>query len=124
MGFLNVTLMQIPRAYYAMAEDRTLPAVFQKVNPRTQVQEFGIAFLGAVILLSLFLLKTFESLINFVMFLDTITVALVASTIFVLRRKARRSGEVYEGYRVPLYPVVPVVFIAFQLTVSLNVLHQ
>jgi basic amino acid/polyamine antiporter, APA family len=122
MGFLNVTLMQIPRAYYAMAEDGTLPAVFQKVNPRTQTQEFGIAFLGAVILFSLFLLKTFESLINFVMFLDTITVALVASTVFVLRRKARRAGEVYEGYRVPLYPIVPILFIAFQLTVSVNVL--
>jgi APA family basic amino acid/polyamine antiporter len=122
MGFLNVTLMQIPRAYYAMAEDRTLPAVFQKVNPKTQTQEFGLVFLGGLILLSLFLLGTFENIINYVMFLDTITVALVASTIFVLRRKARRSGEVYEGYRVPLYPVVPAVFIAFQLTVSFNVL--
>jgi APA family basic amino acid/polyamine antiporter len=121
MGFLNVTLMQIPRAYYAMAEDRTLPAAFQKVNPKTQAQEFGLAFLGGLILLSLFLLGTFENIINYVMFLDTITVALVASTIFVLRRKARRAGEVYEGYRVPLYPLIPVVFIAFQLTVSLNV---
>jgi APA family basic amino acid/polyamine antiporter len=122
MGFLNVTLMQIPRAYYAMAEDRTLPAAFQKVNPRTQTQEFGLIFLGGLILLSLFLLGTFENIINYVMFLDTITVALVASTIFALRRKARRSGEAYEGYRVPLYPVVPAVFIGFQLTVSLNVL--
>jgi APA family basic amino acid/polyamine antiporter len=122
MGFLNVTLMQIPRAYYAMAEDRTLPAVFQKVNPKTQAQEFGLAFLGGLILLSLFLLGTFENIINYVMFLDTITVALVASTIFILRRKARRSGEDYQGFRVPLFPIVPIVFIAFQLTVSFNVL--
>ena len=56
------------------------------------------------------------------MFLDTITVALVASTIFVLRRKARRTGEQYTGYRVPLYPAIPIIFIAFQLTVSVNVL--
>jgi APA family basic amino acid/polyamine antiporter len=122
MGFLNVTLMQIPRAYYAMAEDRTLPAIFQKVNPRTQTQEFGLACLGGLILFSLFLLGTFDNLINYVMFLDTITVALVASTIFALRRKARRAGEEYSGYRVPLYPLVPIVFIAFQLTVSVNVL--
>jgi len=122
MGFLNVTLMQIPRAYYAMAEDRTLPAFFMKVNPRTQTQEFGLAFLGGLVILSLFLLGTFENIINYVMFLDTITVALVASTIFALRRRARRSGEVYPGYRVPLYPVVPALFIAFQLMVSLNVL--
>ncbi len=58
MGFLNVTLMQIPRVYYSMAEDRTLPAVFQKVNPKTQTQEFGLLFLGAIILVSIFLLKS------------------------------------------------------------------
>jgi APA family basic amino acid/polyamine antiporter len=122
MGFLNVTLMQIPRAYYAMAEDRTLPSLFMKVNPKTQAQEFGLAFLGGLILLSLFLLGTFENIINYVMFLDTITIALVASTIFILRRKARRTGEEYTGYRVPIYPLVPILVIAFQLTVSTNVL--
>ncbi len=121
MGFLNVTLMQIPRAYYAMAEDRTLPAMFKKVNPRTQTQEFGIAFLGGLILLSLFLLGTFENIINYVMFLDTITVAFVASTIFLLRRKADRSPGPYRGYRVPLYPVLPIVFIAFELMIAFNV---
>ncbi len=122
MGFLNVTVMQIPRAYYAMAEDRTLPPAFMKVNPKTQVQEFGLAFLGGLILLSLFLLGTFENIINYVMFLDTLTIALVASTLFVLRRKARRSGKIHTGYRVPFYPVLPLVFIAFELLIAVNVL--
>ena len=89
MGFLNVTLMQIPRVYYSMAEDRTLPAVFQKVNPKTQTQEFGLLFLGAIILVSIFLLRTFENIVNYVMFLDTMTLAIVSSSIFFLRRKAR-----------------------------------
>lgn len=118
MGFLNVTLMQIPRVYYSMAEDRTLPAVFQKVNPRTQTQEFGLLFLGAIILVSIFLLQKFENIVNYVMFLDTITLAVVSSSIFLLRRKARRSGEAYDGYRVPLYPVLPAVFIVTMLAVA------
>ncbi|HOW84745.1 MAG TPA: amino acid permease [Candidatus Aminicenantes bacterium] len=122
MGFLNVTLMQIPRVYYSMAEDRTLPAVFQKVNPRTQAQEFGLLFLGAIILVSIFLLRKFENIVNYVMFLDTITLAVVSSTLFVLRRKARASGEPYAGYRVPLYPVLPGVFIAVMLAVAGSVL--
>jgi APA family basic amino acid/polyamine antiporter len=122
MGFLNVTVMQIPRAYYAMAEDRTLPPAFKKVNPKTQAQEFGLAFLGGLILISLFLLGTFENIINYVMFLDTITIALVASTLFILRRKARRAGEPHSGYRVPFYPVLPLVFIAFELLIAFNVL--
>jgi APA family basic amino acid/polyamine antiporter len=111
MGFLNVTLMQIPRAYYAMAEDRTLPAIFQKINPRTQTQEFGLLFLG-----------TFENILNYVMFLDCLNNAIVASTIFALRQKARFSGEPYEGYSMPLYPILPAFFVLFLLSISLNVL--
>jgi APA family basic amino acid/polyamine antiporter len=114
--------MQIPRVYYSMAEDRTLPGVFQKVNPRTQTQEFGLLFLGAIILVSIFLLKKFENIVNYVMFLDTITLAIVSSSVFFLRRKARRAGEAYTGYRVPLFPVVPLVFIAAMLAVAAVVL--
>jgi APA family basic amino acid/polyamine antiporter len=105
-----------------MAEDRTLPPAFKKVNPKTQAQEFGLAFLGGLILIFLFLLGTFENIINYVMFLDTITIALVASTLFLLRRKARRAEEPYSGYRVPFYPVLPLVFIAFELLIAFNVL--
>ena len=122
MGFLNVTLMQIPRVYYSMAQDRTLPGIFQKVNPKTQTQEFGLLFLGAIILVSIFLLRKFENIVNYVMFLDTITLATVSSSIFFLRRKARRAGEPYTGYRVPLYPVLPLVFIATMLAVAGSVL--
>jgi len=122
MGFLNVTLMQIPRVYYSMAEDRTLPAVFQKVNPKTQTQEFGLLFLGAIILVSIFLLKTFENIVNYVMFLDTITLAIVSSSIFFLRRKAKLAGEPYAGYRIPLYPVLPLIFVVFMLAIAVNVL--
>jgi len=122
MGFLNVTLMQIPRVYYSMAQDRTLPAAFQKVNARTQTQEFGLLFLGAIILVSIFLLRTFENIVNYVMFLDTITLAIVSSSVFVLRRKARLAGEAYAGYRVPLYPVLPLIFVVFMLAIAANVL--
>lgn len=122
MGYLNVTLMQMPRAYYAMAADRTLPAFFMRVNPRTQAQEFGLLFLGALILGSIFFLGTFESILNYVMFVDPITIALVASTVFVLRRKAYRNGTDFRGYHVPLFPVLPIAFIGFELVVSVNVL--
>jgi APA family basic amino acid/polyamine antiporter len=105
-----------------MAEDRTLPAVFQKVNPKTQTQEFGLLFLGAIILVSIFLLQKFENIVNYVMFLDTITLAIVSSSLFFLRRKARRAGEAYTGYRVPLYPVLPLIFILAMLAVAGNVL--
>ena len=56
------------------------------------------------------------------MFLDTMTLAIVSSSIFILRRKARRSGEAYTGYRIPLYPLLPLLFVGFMLVISVNVL--
>ncbi len=122
LGFLNAILMQLPRTYLAMAEDRTLPGIFKKVNPKTQVQEFGLLFLGAFMLLSLAFLRTFENIVNYVMFLDSLGIAVVASTVFVLRRRARKNSENYPGFRVPLYPVLPALFIFFLLSITVNVL--
>ncbi len=122
LGFLNAILMQLPRACLAMAEDRTLPAFFRKVNPRTQVQEYGLLFLGGFILLSLGFLRTFENIVNYVMFLDSLGIAVVASTIFVLRRKARKSSTPYDGFRLPFYPVLPAIFIFFLLSITVSVL--
>lgn len=121
MGFVNVTLMQIPRAYYAMAEDGALPYIFKRVNSKTQVQEFTLLFFGATILLSIYFLGTFENLVNYVMFIDSLNLAVVASTLFSLRRKARLEGS-YGGYKVPLYPLLPAIFVLFLFSVSLNVL--
>jgi APA family basic amino acid/polyamine antiporter len=121
LGFLNATLMQIPRLYYGMAEDRVLPAIFKKLNERTQVQEFGLTFFCLDVLVSIFFLGTFENIVNAVMFVDSLNIAVVASTIFVLRKRAP-AAEPYTGYRVPLYPVLPVVFILFLVMISVNVL--
>jgi basic amino acid/polyamine antiporter, APA family len=122
LGFLNATLMHMPRIYYAMAEDKALPPLFKKVHPRTQAQESGLLFLGGMILISIFFLGTFESIVNYVMFLDCANIAVVASTIFVLRRKAQASAASYDGYKAPLYPVLPAVFVIFLLGISLNIL--
>jgi basic amino acid/polyamine antiporter, APA family len=119
MGFLNVTLMTIPRAYYAMAADGTLPRRFMQVNPRTQSQEFTLLFFGGIIVVSIFLLGTFERLMNYVMLFDTVNIAIVASTIFILRKK--NTGESASPYRVPLYPLLPILFILTLLAVTVNV---
>jgi len=76
LGFLNAVLMQVPRSYYAMAEDKTLPEIFGKVNSKTQTQEFGLIFFGIVILLMVNLLGTFEKIVNYVIFFDAANIAL------------------------------------------------
>ena len=60
---------------------------------------------------------SFEKLLNYVIFTDTISIATVASTIFVLRR--RRAGS--DGFAVPGYPLVPALFLACLLGVATSV---
>jgi APA family basic amino acid/polyamine antiporter len=122
LGFANVTLMQTPRMYYAMADDRILPPLFKRVNPRTQVQEFALTFITAVVVASVFFLGTFERIVNYVMFIDSISLTTVASSLFILRRRGEGATP-YAGFKVPLYPVVPLVFILFLLGVTVNVVY-
>jgi len=120
-GFVNATILQMPRSYYAMAEDGALPRAFLRVNARTQVQEMGLAFFALTMLVPAFWLGSFEKLLSYVMFTDGLTLAVVASTLFVLRR--RRTGDDQPSvFRMPLYPLLPAIFMACLLAVSLQVL--
>jgi basic amino acid/polyamine antiporter, APA family len=116
-GFVNATIIQMPRSFYAMAQDGVLPQAFLRVNPRTQVQQVGLLFFGATMLLPAFVLGSFEKLLNYVIFTDTLTIAVVASTLFVLRH--RRSGE--GGYSMLGYPVLPALYIVCLLGVAARV---
>ena len=115
-GFVNATILQMPRSYYAMAEDGVLPRAFLRVNPRTQIQDAGLAFFAATMLVPAFMLGSFEKLLDYIIFTDTLTIAAVASTLFVLRR--RRAGE--GGYKMRGYPLLPVLYIGSLLAVAVR----
>ncbi len=116
-GFVNATIIQMPRSFYAMAQDGVLPRAFLRVNPHTQVQEVGLLFFGASMLLPAFVLGSFEKLLHYVIFTDTLTLAVVASTLFVLRRRHAGDG----GFSMPGYPLLPALYIGCLLGVGARV---
>jgi APA family basic amino acid/polyamine antiporter len=113
-GFVNATVIQMPRSFYAMAQDGVLPRSFLRINPATQVQEVGLLFFGVTMLVPAFLLGSFEKLLSYVIFIDMLTLAVVASTLFVLRRRQGDTG----GYSMPGYPLLPVLYIVCLLGVA------
>lgn len=117
-GFLNATIMYIPRTYHAMAEDNIIPAIFKKVNPKTQVQEFVLIFMFLLILLFTFTLGKFDSILNVIMFNDSLVIAVTASTLFIFRYRSKKDNLSFDGFQTPLYPVLPAIFISFLLIVS------
>lgn len=118
-GFVNATVLQMPRSYHAMAEDGILPAAFRHVDPRTQVSAAGLALFGATMLVPAFVLGSFEKLLNYIIFTDMVTLVVVASTLFVLRR--RGEGEWTGAFRIPLYPVLPALYILALAAVAAHV---
>lgn len=110
LTFINVNIMANPRIYYAMAEDDILPGIFKKINPKTQVQEFGLTFFVLIVLCVLLFVDSFRSIISYVMFFDTIGLSTAALSVFVLRKKTRHL-KLPGIYSTKLYPIIPVVFI-------------
>ncbi|MEZ2334952.1 APC family permease [Mucilaginibacter sp. RCC_168] len=120
LAFINVNIMANPRVYYAMAEDGILPHRFKRVNQKTQVQEFGLSFFVTAILLILFFISSFQKILSYVMFFDTIGLSTAAVTIFILRRKTKhldRTGI----YTMKWYPAIPIIFIAAYWFVTISI---
>ncbi len=118
-GFVNATVLQMPRSYHAMAEDGVLPAAFRRVNPGTQVSAAGLALFGATMLIPAFVLGSFEKLLNYIIFTDMVTLVVVASTLFVLRRRGEGDGT--GAFRIPGYPVLPALYILALAAVAAHV---
>ncbi|MBM4158318.1 MAG: amino acid permease [Ignavibacteria bacterium] len=123
VGFINVSLMHVPRTYHAMAEDKVLPEIFMRVNKKTQTQEFTLLIMCILITVFIIFLGEFEKIINLIIFLDSLAIAVVASTIFIFRKRKDENME-YTGFKIPFFPVLPVIFIFFLLIVSINAFYR
>ncbi|MEO6166179.1 MAG: amino acid permease, partial [Chitinophagales bacterium] len=122
LGFINSELLHNPRVMYAMAEEKILPPIFMKVHAEKQVQEFTLIFYTSLVIVMFLLLQTYSNLLNYVMFNDTISLACAAFCIFILRKK--KTGDESKGFRIRWFPVLPVIFILMQLTVTANIVYS
>lgn len=120
LAYVNVNVLANPRVYYAMAEDGILPPIFKKVNPKTQVQEFGMSFFVAATLIILFFVNSFSAMLTYVMFFDTIGLSLAALAIFILRKKTK-DMDTKEIFTIKWFPLVPLIFIISYWFVTINI---
>ncbi|MBA3715146.1 MAG: amino acid permease [Pyrinomonadaceae bacterium] len=103
----NGIMLTSPRVYYAMAADGLFFHRLAEVHTRFQTPAFAI-IAGAVWSAVLAATGTFEQLLTYVVFIGWIFYALAAASIFVYRR---RMPDAIRPYRVPFYPLTPLLFI-------------
>jgi len=122
MAYVNVSLISNPRIYYAMAVDKVMPHFFQRVNKRTQVQEWGVTVFCIFIIVTLFFLSSFQRILEYVMFFDSISIITASIAIFILRKRAVKEGEPEGIYKIRFYPWLPAFFILVYSAVNISVL--
>ena len=120
LAYVNVLLMSNPRVMFAMSEDNILPPVFKKRNPKTDVLTVSLSVFAAICILIIFWAKEFDRILSFTIFLDSFGMILSAATIFILRKKTKHLD--HTGiYKMKLFPLLPVIFIAAYVFVAISI---
>jgi len=120
LAYVNVLLMSNPRVMQAMSEEGVLPKQFGKRTIRTEVLFTSLSVFAAMCALIVFWAKTFDEILSFTIFLDCFGMVLSAATIFILRKRTA-SLDNTGIYKMKLYPLMPVVFIAAYIFVAISI---
>jgi APA family basic amino acid/polyamine antiporter len=113
---LNGLVLTAPRMYYAMARDGLFFRRLTAVHPRFGTPAIAIITLtawGAVLAAS----GTFTDLLTYAVFTGWIFYALGALAVMALRRSA---PNVVRPFRVPGYPVTPLLFVVAAVLLVIN----
>jgi len=116
-GTLNGSLLTSPRIFFAMAADKLLLRRIAAVHPRYGTPSAAIV-LSAVLGICFVLLRTFEQLADTFVTAIVPFYALGVASVFTLRRKAGYNPP----FRVPLYPIVPALFVLATVCLLINAL--
>ncbi len=107
-GALNGSLLSSARVPYAMATDGVFFPPLARLSRNHAIPVLSTLSQGAIAIL-LAMSGTFDQLTDSVVFASWIFYALTAGAVFRLRRRADKSESIFH---VPLYPVLPALFIA------------
>jgi len=116
----NANVLTSTRVYYAMANDGLFFRKLAEVHPRFGTPAFAI-IAGSIWSSILAFSGSFTDLLTYVVFCGWIFYGLSAATIFVYRR---RTPETEGTYRVPAYPLTPLLFIIAATLLVINTLHD
>lgn len=119
-GVLNAQLLSGPRLIYGMATDGRFFKVFGRLSTKFATPVPAILLLTLAALLLLFAAggkDAVDRLISGVVFVDTVFFALTGLALLVFRRRQTQAQRAELRFRVPGYPIVPLLFVLAELGV-------
>ncbi len=120
LAYVNGLLMSNPRVMYAMGDDGSLPEIFSKQNEKNGVLTFSLTIFAIMCIIILFFSQQFEKILTFTIFLDCFGMVLSSATIFWFRKKTKELDGT-GIYKMKLFPVAPLIFIAAYTFVGISI---
>ncbi len=120
LGYVNVLLLSNPRVMFAMSTDGILPKAFMRRDEKKDVLTVSLTAFAGIGILVLFFAETFDKILGFTIFLDSIGMATSAATIFIIRKRTKHLNGT-GIYQMKLYPVLPLIFIAAYVFVGISI---
>jgi basic amino acid/polyamine antiporter, APA family len=121
LGSIGIYTVSAPRVYFAMAKDGIFFKQLAYLHPKykTPVNAMVLQALISCVLILAF--DQLFALMAFVTFMDILTMTLAAISIFVFRRKL---AHVERKVKVPLFPLVPLIYIALSTAFVFVMLNE
>jgi APA family basic amino acid/polyamine antiporter len=118
LSSMQASVLVGPRIYHAMASDGLFLKSVARLHPRSNVPVVALVLQGIISLVEL-LSGRFDQLVRFTMFAIVSFSTLTVAAVVVLRV---RRPDAARAFRVPGYPVVPVLFVLVSVWMLWNVL--
>ncbi|MBO9572393.1 MAG: amino acid permease [Chitinophagaceae bacterium] len=116
LAYVNVSLLSNPRVMVAMSRDNILPQSFSVKHEPTGVFKVSLTVFAALCVIILFFADSFNKILSFSIFLDSIGMVTAGIALFIFRkRKLQTSGS---SYTIRWYPLIPIIFIAGYIFVA------
>ena len=118
MGALNGSILTSSRIPYAMATENMMPKFLAAVHPTTHVPVRSVLIQGgwaAVLAVS----GTFDQITDYVVFAGWVFYALASISLIIFRFRIPAAPR---GYRVPAYPLLPLLFALVAVALLVNTL--
>lgn len=120
-GTIGIYTMSAPRIYYAMAKDEIFFPSLARLHPKFHTPHIAMWFQAIWASLLLILWGTFTDLITYTTFMDIAFMSMAGIALFVLRKKRPDAERIV---KVPLYPIVPLIFVLISVAFVINTLIE
>ena len=119
LGTVGICLYSVPRIFFALANDGLFFRSFTAIHGRFRTPANAILFQTAWSIFLLLFWGTFANIITYLVFTDVLFMALVGTSVILLR-KTRKDLD--RPYKTLGYPVTPLVFVLISFFFLVNTL--